>query len=43
MSDRDTTSELRALVERIVSLAKKRGASDPQWKTFHDAATKALG
>lgn len=40
---KEDLADVGVLKEYLTLVAKKRGASDPQWKTFHEAATKALG
>lgn len=39
---KEDLGDLTVLREYISLVAKKRGAGDPMWKQFHDAATKAL-
>ena len=39
---KEDQGDLKALKEYLSLVAKKRGASDPLWKAFHDAATVAI-
>jgi MoxR-like ATPase len=39
---KEDLADLQVLKEYLSVVAKKRGAKDPSWKTFHDAAVKAV-
>jgi len=39
---KDDLADLEVLKEYLAVVAKKRGAKDASWKTFHDAAMKAV-
>lgn len=39
---KEDLADIGVLKEYLSLVVKKRGASDPQWKTFHEAAVKAL-
>ena len=39
---KEDLDDLKVLKEYLSVVAKKRGAKDATWKTFHDAAIKAV-
>ncbi len=39
---KEDLDDLKVLKEYLAVVAKKRGAKDASWKTFHDAALKAV-
>jgi MoxR-like ATPase len=40
---KEDLADIAVLKEYLALVAKKRAATSPEWKTFHDAAVKAIG